>query len=417
MPSSQQDATSQLELVDKGHPLYVRLEDLRVRHKTRLAKLAQVRALAKDREELVVIRELQRSVESRLAEIDRHIKPAAEGAKAERARSRSDSPWQNLIKFQSSDEEGDDPAKKKQGKIVEKHPPTAPAREKERDRRDRREKRSRSKKDKKSRSRNAERRPRSRSAQEKPGKPKRKSGFTDDAAEAMKNVSRPDELLPQYPTEIPSTTTSVGGRFGKTHLYLSNVQARILIGRGGVNIQKIMRDTMAQIHVNSPPQASTADVSIAGNIQPAIEMIAALLEHHGCPISKDPGAPDADAPGLLSVPDYFMGALIGPKAGLVLELQQQYGKELIVQNLGYKAPDGGEIVQVVGSRWKEAKIVIAEWLERKKAELAAASRQRAKEAQPELGPMSAVAPPAGLGAPPPPPPPGLAGAPWDGQLS
>merc|ERR1740121_1139061 len=109
-------------------------------------------------------------------------------------------------------------------------------------------------------------------------------------------------------------------------------------------------------------------------------MIRELLEHHGCPISETAGAPDADAPGLLSVPDFFMGALIGPKAGLVLDLQETYGRELIVQNLGYKAPDGGEIVQVVGSRWKEAKIVIEEWLVRKKAEIAAASRQRAKDA-------------------------------------
>merc|ERR1712083_41061 len=77
--------------------------------------------------------------------------------------------------------------------------------------------------------------------------------------------------------------------------------------------------------------------------------------------------PDADAPGLLSVPHRVMGALIGPRAGLVLDLQKTYGNDLFVQKLGHKAPDGGEMVQVVGTRWKEAKVVIEEWLERKGA--------------------------------------------------
>merc|ERR1712151_243961 len=92
-----------------------------------------------------------------------------------------------------------------------------------------------------------------------------------------------------------------------------------------------------------------------------------------------------------------MGALIGPKAGLVLELQPTFGRDLIVQNLGYKAQDGGEIVQVVGSKWQEAKKVIEEWLEKRKAEAAAQSRQRANA---KAG--SAAGGPGAMGALPPP---------------
>lgn len=360
-----------VETVDRERTLFSSLRELRTRHRQRLSELTQLRAQAQDREEVWVIEDLQRSVENRLSEIDKHLRPDTEGNAAERARSRSESPWQKHVKFHSSSEdEGESSGKKKPAEELAVRKAAEEPGERDADARVRRRSRDRGpgRRDRRSRSGRGGRRPRSRSAVPRP----RKNGFTDGATYAMKKVAA-NELLPTYPTEI--STGSVPGRFGKTHLYLSHVQVRCLIGRSGCNIQKIMKETMAQIHINSPTQASTADVSIAGNIEPAMKMIRELLEHHGCPISDKAGAPDANAPGLLSVPSCFMGALIGPKAGLVLDLQRTYGKEIFVQKLGYIAADGGEIVQVVGTRWKEAKVAIEEWLERKKAnaKLAAAS--------------------------------------------
>lgn len=365
------DAESETEIVDTRHRLYDTLQDLRAKQKKRAEKLAALRATAQDRAELYEIKDLQNKAAERVKQIDCHLPPQEVGR---RDRSRSPSPWQNRIKFQSSSEDEGDKAvkgKKKAGvgskKAVEgkkagglRRAIEAPAPdaleleiyEKELARMEARQG---------SRSRGRRRRKKSRSK-----KPPRKSAFTDDVDPIVK-LTHPDQLLPTYPLNIgldgaPGDTP----RFGKTHLYLTNLQARILVGRGGCNIQKIMRETMAQIHVNSPPQAATADVSIAGNIQPALVLIRELLLSHGCPISD--GTPDSTAPGLLSIPDRFMGALVGAKAGLILHLQDKYGKDLIVQQLGYKAPDGGEMVQVVGPMWKEAKVDVEVWLEQRKAE-------------------------------------------------
>lgn len=162
-------------------------------------------------------------------------------------------------------------------------------------------------------------------------------------------------------------------RFGRKAIRVTQVQIRCLLGKGGETIQGIMKWTGSQIMVTSSPHAHEGDVTIAGNVEPALEMVRNILRSKGCPLPSNgqsikdilavKGRPsEQDAPGLIEVPTELVGSLIGKKGAYLTEIASQVGGEVIIQKLPYTSASGCQWVQVAGDNWAAAKALVLQRL-------------------------------------------------------
>eukprot|EP00928_Gymnodinium_smaydae_P088282 TRINITY_DN72395_c0_g1_i1.p1 TRINITY_DN72395_c0_g1~~TRINITY_DN72395_c0_g1_i1.p1 ORF type:complete len:413 (+),score=77.68 TRINITY_DN72395_c0_g1_i1:118-1239(+) len=147
--------------------------------------------------------------------------------------------------------------------------------------------------------------------------------------------------------------------FGQHVLKLTQLQIRCLLGKGGANVQTIMRQTGAQIVVRTPPFCDEGVVTVSGNYKPAVTMIEQLMFSKGCPVTN---GFDPSIPGIFEVPMHLIGQLVG-KTAFFVQVQARFGDETLIQKLPRQSPSGNRYVQIAGEHWMPAKEMVIAWLQ------------------------------------------------------
>lgn len=214
-------------------------------------------------------------------------------------------------------------------------------------------------------------------------KPRRNTGFTSAPANPNEVVAaKPssnqfsDEMnnVQLKAAEVPDWLQDLANPQPRTHgrkvLRMPDTYIKCLIGKGGETIRSIINRTGADIQIEGKSTDSEANVSIAGNVEPAENLIRDILKSKGCPWQTQSGTilqrggavplttvgwkPDVDSDDI-QIPTELVGLFIGNAGAGLKEIKQRCGAGNFIKILPDILPGGLQCIQVVGDNWRNAR--------------------------------------------------------------
>lgn len=213
--------------------------------------------------------------------------------------------------------------------------------------------------------------------------PRRNTGFTSAPADPNQVVAaKPagnqfsDEMnnVQLKASEVPDWLQDLANPQPRTHgrkvLRMPDTYIKCLIGKGGETIRSIINRTGADIQIEGKSTDSEANVSIAGNVEPAENLIRDILKSKGCPWQTQSGTilqrggavplttvgwkPDVDTDDI-QIPTELVGLFIGNAGAGLKEIKQRCGAGNFIKILPDILPGGLQCIQVVGDNWRNAR--------------------------------------------------------------